>query len=147
MSASAPARSIRLASAADATTGITLIPAFFHISMYFPGLPAPVVTTLTPCSAQMRATSSANGLISMTLTPNGLSVRDFASRIIPSTTSPGAADAPIRPRPPALETAAASFASATHAIPPWKSGYWMPSIRVISVFIMFVSTLFSFSCI
>lgn len=86
--ASAPARSIRLAIPAEATTGITLMPAAFHASMYLPGLPAPVVTTATFCSAQMRATSSAKGLMSMTFTPKGLSVRDFASRIIASTTSP-----------------------------------------------------------
>ena len=60
--------------------------------------------------------------MSMTFTPKGLSVRDFASRIIASTTSPGAAAAPMSPRPPALDTAAASFASATHAMPPWKTG-------------------------
>lgn len=120
--ASAPARSIRLAIPAEATTGITLMPAAFHASMYLPGLPAPVVTTATFCSAQMRATSSAKGLMSMTFTPKGLSVRDFASRIIASTTSPGAAAAPMSPRPPALDTAAASFASATHAMPPWKTG-------------------------
>ncbi len=33
MTASAPKRSMRLASAAEATTGITLMPAFFHRSM------------------------------------------------------------------------------------------------------------------
>ena len=57
-------------------------------------------------------------MMSITLTPNGLSVSDFASRIMACTTSPGAAAAPISPKPPALETAAASFASATQAIPP-----------------------------
>ena len=48
-----------LASATDATTGMTLIPASFHIFIYFSGLPAPVVTTFTPSSATTFATSSA----------------------------------------------------------------------------------------
>ena len=57
-----------------ATTGMTLQPAFFHCSMYLEGLPAPVVTTGTFSSAITWATSSAKGLISITLTPKGLSV-------------------------------------------------------------------------
>ena len=59
-----------------ATTGMTLMPAFFHSSMYFEGLPAPVVTTATFSSAITCATSSAKGLMSMTLTPKGLSVSE-----------------------------------------------------------------------
>ena len=105
--ASAPAFCIIFARATLATTGTTLIPAAFHISMYLPGLPAPVVTTLMPSSTTTCATSSAYGLSSMIFTPNGLSVSFFASRICVRTTSPGALAAPISPRPPALETAAA----------------------------------------
>ena len=116
--ASAPARSIRLARATEATTGMTRMPAFFHSSIYFSGFPAPVVTTFTPSSATTFATSSAYGLISMMLTPNGLSVSFFASRISFRTHSAGAADAPMRPRPPASETAAARRCSATQAMPP-----------------------------
>ena len=57
--ASAPYFSIRFANATEATTGITLMPAAFHISMYFSGLPAPVVTTLIPSSTTTLATSPA----------------------------------------------------------------------------------------
>ena len=42
--------------------------------MYLAGLPAPVTTTGTRSSITTCATSSANGLMSMTLTPKGLSV-------------------------------------------------------------------------
>ena len=45
------------------------------------GVAAPVVTTLTPSSTTILANSSAWGCISMMLTPNGLSVSFFASRI------------------------------------------------------------------
>ena len=105
--ASAPPRSISFARATEATTGITMIPASFHIFMYFAGFPAPVVTTFTPSSTTTFATSSAYGLINMTLTPNGFFVSAFALRISSRTTSPGAFAPPMRPRPPASETAAA----------------------------------------
>ena len=70
----APARSTRLAMATDGTTGTTLIPASSHAGMYFPGRPAPVVTTGTRSSATSLATDSTCGLISMMFTPKGLSV-------------------------------------------------------------------------
>ena len=105
--ASAPQRSIRLASATDATTGITLTPAAFQSAMYFSGLPAPVVTTFTPSSTITFATFSDSGFISIILTPNGLSVSFFVSRICSLTHSAGAPPAAISPRPPALDTAAA----------------------------------------
>lgn len=101
-----------------ATTGITLIPADFHISMYFSGLPAPVVTTLMPSSTTTLATSSAWGLSSITFTPKGLSVSSLALRISARTTSPGALAPPISPKPPASDTAAARLCSATQAMPP-----------------------------
>ena len=53
----APYFSIRRARATDATTGMTLTPAAFHISIYFSGFPAPVVTTLMPSSTTTFATS------------------------------------------------------------------------------------------
>ena len=37
--------------------------------------------------------------------------------------------APMIPKPPLAETAAANSAVATQAIPPWSIGYWMPSNR------------------
>ena len=81
MRADAPRRVISFAIATEATTGMTLIPASFQSCMYFEGLPAPVVTTATRSSAATCATSSANGLISMMLTPKGFSVRNLAMRI------------------------------------------------------------------
>ena len=107
MTASAPPRSIILAIATLATTGITTTPACFHASMNFPGFPAPVVTTLTPSSMTICATSAAFGFNNMTFTPNGLSVSFFASLICSLTTSGGALAAPMIPKPPAFETAAA----------------------------------------
>ena len=105
--ASAPARSIIFAIATLATTGITVTPACFHISMNFPGFPAPVVTIFTPSSTTTFATSGAFGFKSITLTPNGLSVSSFVFLICSLTTSGGALAAPISPIPPASETAAA----------------------------------------
>ena len=71
---------------AAATTGMTVIPAAFHAAMYFPGFPAPVVTSFTPSSTTILANSSACGCISMMFTPKGLSVsarqrRMFSRRV------------------------------------------------------------------
>ena len=49
--------------------------------MYFPGLPAPVVTTGTPSSMMIRAISSQQGFISIKLTPKGLLVFSRQIRI------------------------------------------------------------------
>ena len=56
----APRRATRRASATEATTGMTLMPASFHAFMYLAGLPAPVTTTGTHSSITTCATSSAN---------------------------------------------------------------------------------------
>ena len=105
--ASAPVLSILLASATLATTGITTIPASFHIFIYFSGEPAPVVTTFIPSSTTTLAISSACGDISITFTPKGLLVSFLASLISFLTTSAGALAPPISPKPPASLTAAA----------------------------------------
>ena len=136
--ASAPARSIIFAIATLATTGMTFTPAFFHSSMNFPGFPAPVVTAFTPSSTTIFATSSALGLSSMIFTPKGLSVSSLHLRISSRTTSGGAEAAPMMPKPPAFDTAAASLCSATQAIPPWKTGYSICRSSVIFVFIVFL---------
>ena len=81
MTASAPARSMRFASATDATTGMTLMPAFFQLSIYLPGLPAPVVSTSIFSSMASWARSSAFGDSSMMFIPSGLSVIARALRI------------------------------------------------------------------
>ena len=139
--ASAPPRSMSFASATLATTGITLIPAAFHISMYFAGFPAPVVTTFTFSSAITFAISSASGFMSIKFTPKGLSVSFFAAWICSLTQDAGAPPAPIMPRPPALDTALASSWVATQAIPPWMTGYSIPRSSVTLVFISSPSTL------
>ena len=136
ITASAPHLSIILAMATEATTGITFIPAFFHISIYFPGFPAPVVTTFTLCFATTFAISSACGFISIIFTPKGLSVNVFALIIWSSTHLASAPPAPIIPSPPALDTAAARLASATQAMPPWIIGYSISKISVKAVFII-----------
>ena len=62
----------------DKPFGITFTSASFHICIYFSGEPAPVVTTFTFSSTITFAISSAYGLISIMLTPKGLSVIFFA---------------------------------------------------------------------
>ena len=114
----APLLSTNLAIAVDATTGITLMPASTHFFIYFPGLPAPVTTTGTFSSTTRSDTSSANGLISMMLTPNGLSVIVLTLWISSRSQSAFAFIAAMIPSPPALLTAAARDASAIHAMPP-----------------------------
>ena len=136
MTASAPSFSIRFAKATEGTTGITVMPASWKRSMYFPGFPAPVVTTLTPSSITKSTMSSAKGERSMILTPKGLSVMDLTRSIFALTTSLGAFPPPMIPRPPALDTAPARSPSATQAIPPWKIGYLMFNNSVIRVCIV-----------
>ena len=118
ITAEAPRRATIFASATDGTTGITFTPAASQPSMYLEGLPAPVVTTAMRSSATTAATSSANGLISITFTPKGLSV--LARHFSISARSCAAFEfiAAMMPSPPALDTAEASDALATHAMPP-----------------------------
>ncbi len=116
--ASAPSRSTRLAMATEGTTGTTLMPVEIHSFIYAPGSPAPVVTMGTFSSSTTFATSAACGLISMMLTPNGLSVNSRILRISPRRYSPSALMAEINPSPPAFETAAARVCSLTQAMPP-----------------------------
>ena len=141
ISAEAPSLVISFAIATEATTGMTFTPFSFHAAMYFDGFPAPVVTTLTFSSAVSAAISSAYGLISMIFTPNGLSVRERAFAISWRTYSAGALPAPMIPRPPPSETAAARRPSAIQAIPPWRTGYFIPRSDVIGVSIMISSPL------
>ena len=94
------------------------MPASFHMGMYLPGLPAPVVTTLTPSSTTILANSSACGCISMMLTPKGLSVSALQRRMFSRRVSAFMPPAPIRPSAPALEQAAANSPVAMLAMPP-----------------------------
>ena len=96
----------------------------FQVSIYFPGLPAPVVTTATCSSTIKLAISSTFGAINIMFTPKGLSVNALAFFIC-SLTSSVCPTPDIIPNPPASLTAAAKEASAIHAIPPWNIGYFI----------------------
>lgn len=104
--------------ATEATTGIILILAAFHFSMYGPGLPAPVVTTLTPSSIITSDSWSQCGFISIKLTPKGLSVSCLHLRISSLRRGASQPPEPMIPSPPAFETAATSSADEMLAIPP-----------------------------
>src|SRR5471030_1997089 len=64
-------------------------------------------------------------------TPNGLSVSE-RQRAISSVSFSGVGwvSAVMKPRPPALATAATSSARPTHCMPPWTMGCSMPNISV-----------------
>ena len=79
-------------------------------------------------------TSLTYGLMSMTLTPNGLSVQPLHFWISARRISGGMWPAPMMPRPPAFETAEASSAVPIQAMPPWKIGYFMLSNLQIALF-------------
>ena len=121
--------------ATEATTGMTLMPAAFQAFMYLVGLPAPVTTTGTCSSMTTWATSSANGLMSMTFTPKGLSVFSRSSWIWSRSQSALAFMAAMMPRPPASLTAPARLAFAMRAMAPWMMGASMPRSSVTLVFI------------
>ena len=136
ITASAPHCCILFARATPATTGTTMMPASFHISIYFSGEPAPVVTTFTFSSAITFAISGALGFMSIRFTPNGLSVASRHFLIWSRSQFSSAPPTPMMPRPPASDTAAAMCQSATHAIPPWKIGYLIPTKSVILVILI-----------
>ena len=114
----APSFSIFFATIAEETTGITNIPASFHLVIYFVGKPAPVVTIFTPSSITTSAILSASGFISIIFTPKGLSVNDLHFLMFSLKPSAFIPPAPISPRPPAFDTAAANSPIAIFAIPP-----------------------------
>ena len=95
-----------------------MMPASFQAGMYLPGLPAPVVTTFTPSSMTTLAISSTEGFISIRLTPKGLSVRALQRRMFSRRLSAFMPPEPMRPRAPALDTAAANSPVAMLAMPP-----------------------------
>ena len=116
--AHAPMRSHILAMATEGTTGMTLRPFSTQFLMYLEGSPAPVTTTGTFSSTTTCATSSAKGESSITFTPKGLSVISRIFWISARSCSPLEFMPAMMPRPPALETAPASDASDTQAMPP-----------------------------
>ena len=115
--ASAPKSSIFLATLAEGTTGITLMPAAFQAAIKFLGEPAPVDTTGTFSSMMTCEISSTFFMSSMTLTPKGLSVSSLTRRMFSRSASAEPTELRM-PRPPALLTAAVKSASDTAAMPP-----------------------------
>jgi hypothetical protein len=67
--------------------------------------------------------------------PKGLSVRDRAMRISARRAFPSIPEAPIIPKPPARDTAAASSPRLMRRIAPWMMGYSAPRISVTRFFI------------
>lgn len=80
--------------------------------MYFVGSPADVVTNVTPFSATKSTIDASRTNSCAMLTPNGLSVRSRILRISSRTSSSRPDDVSMMPRPPAFETAEASWARA-----------------------------------
>jgi hypothetical protein len=67
--------------------------------------------------------------------PKGLPVRERALRISARSGFPSIPEAPIVPKPPARDTAAASSPRLMRRIAPWMMGYSEPRISVIRFFI------------
>ncbi|MBA7716416.1 hypothetical protein ES703_125489 [subsurface metagenome] len=116
------------------------MPASLSRLVYREGLPAAVTATLTFSSMTTAIKSSIPGVNSGKLTPKGFEVRLLAVlicclkwatwsslRLIPAVGL-------IRPKPPALETAAANSALVIHTMPPWIIGYSIPSKSQSRVF-------------
>src|SRR2546428_10630262 len=96
----------------------------------------------TPPSAMAAMYSGYGGEASVgrnvRFTPNGWSVISRQRRISLASSSGVFWVRPvISPRPPALETAAASSAKPTKCMPPWMMGWRMPKSSVMRVFIAF----------
>ena len=102
----------------------------------WPGRRASSTASIGGASAASGATSPAKGDMSMMFTPKGLSVRLRHRSICSFTYWALAFMAEMIPRPPPLETAAASLPSEIQAMPPWKMGYSMPNRSHKGVFIM-----------
>ena len=78
----------------------------------------PVVTTCTPSSTTIFANSSACGCMSIMFTPKGLFVSCLQRRMFSRRVSAFMPPAPIMPKAPALEQAAANSPVAMLAMPP-----------------------------
>ncbi len=130
MRPSTPASTAFKAAESVGTTWKTVKPAAFSCAVYFVGLPADVVTNVTPCSITKSAIAGSRTKACAILTPNGLSVRVRIFFISSLMTSSSPELVSIMPMPPALETAAASCDRAIHPIGACTIGVSTPSISV-----------------
>jgi hypothetical protein len=90
------------------------------------GEPAEVVTNFTPLAATRSTTRASRMNRSGRLTPKGLVVSSFILAISARHWSTSPLDVSMTPRPPALETADASWLRAIQPIGAWTIGYFTP---------------------
>ena len=122
--ASAPASTAATASAGEPTWNHTRVPASCSVSNHAgSGSSQKNVTTGTPAAAAMSSGPAKRGMM---FTANGRSVTARTAAISASSSSGGIALAPIVPRPPAADTAAASGARAMNAMPAATTGTASP---------------------
>src|SRR5262249_13552439 len=112
------------------TTWNTVRPAPFNVAVYFVGSPAEVVTNFTPWSITKSTMAGSRTNSWAMFTPNGASVRSRILRISSRTASSSPEEVSMIPRPPAFDTADASWARAIQPIGAWTIGYRTPSKRV-----------------
>ena len=96
------------------TTWKTVKPADLSWAVYFVGLPADVVTNVTPCSITKSAMAGSRTNAWAIFTPKGLSVRVRMRLISSLITSSSPELVSIIPMPPALDTAEANCDRAIH---------------------------------
>lgn len=118
-----------------------LMPWSWNIGRCGAGFDPAVSTIFTPSSTiTCRYSSYGGGLIDgriVRFTPNGLSV---SSRVLAisraRSAGVGCVSAVMKPKPPALATAATSSARPTHCMPPWAMGCSTPKTSVNFVVIV-----------
>src|SRR6266404_6058454 len=101
-------------------------PAAFSVGKSLAGEPAEVVTNFTPLAATRSTSRGSRMNSSGKLTPKGLLVSSFMRAISPRHWSTSPLDVSMTPRPPALETAEASWLRAIQPIGACMIGYFTP---------------------
>src|SRR4051794_331088 len=128
MMTSAPASAARSAWASVCTWLKSKAPAVLVADANGLGSANEWLTAATPSSSAAAASSAVSGNEEMNPTPNGRSVRERAMWICSRTQlAPFGLVPPIIPKPPALETAAASWPVAVPAMEAFRIGCWIPS--------------------
>ena len=121
-SPSTPASTAFCAARSDGTTWNTVIPASCNSAVYRSGLPAEVVTKVTPCPATNSMMSGSATNIWAMLTPQGWPVRSRMAAISRRTSSSRPEDVSTMPKAPAFETAEASWARAMNPMGACSNG-------------------------
>src|SRR5438552_4297517 len=137
ITASTPAAAAAFASSSEPTWMMIRTPCRCASSTYGAGSPQKRMTAATrsviaalTCWRVIALSSSEESRSSMMkLTPNGRGVRSRTWAISPGIASGRKADAPITPKPPALETAAARSGPAPVPMPAENIGYSIPRSR------------------